>query len=98
MEGPMSQNILVTGTNSGFGRLTTLSLARKGHQVFATMRDSATRNREAADEMRRLAESERLKIHVVEMVPTSDASVSQAVSGVLAQAGHLDVVVNNAGV
>lgn len=94
----MSQNIFVTGTNSGFGRLTTLSLARKGHQVFATMRDTATRNREAAEEMRRLAESESLKIHVVEMSPTSEASVNEAVSSVLAKAGHLDVVVNNAGV
>lgn len=29
----MSQNIFVTGTNSGFGRLITLTLAKKGHQA-----------------------------------------------------------------
>jgi NAD(P)-dependent dehydrogenase (short-subunit alcohol dehydrogenase family) len=30
--------ILVTGSNSGFGRLAALSLARGGHDVIATMR------------------------------------------------------------
>jgi NAD(P)-dependent dehydrogenase (short-subunit alcohol dehydrogenase family) len=93
----MSQNILVTGTNSGFGRLITHSLARAGHQVFATMRDVGGRNRAAAEEMRALAEKEGLKIHVVEMEVTSDAGVNEAIAGVLAKAGHLDVVVNNAG-
>jgi NAD(P)-dependent dehydrogenase (short-subunit alcohol dehydrogenase family) len=89
----MSQNIFVTGTNSGFGRLAVLSLAQKGHTVFATMRDVGGRNREAADALRKASD----KIHVVEMEVTSDASVEGAVRAALEKVGHLDVVVNNAG-
>jgi NAD(P)-dependent dehydrogenase (short-subunit alcohol dehydrogenase family) len=93
----MSLNILVTGTNSGFGRLTALALARRGHHVFATMRDIGVRNKDAAAELRRTAEAENIKLGVVEMEATSDASVNQAVAHVLEKLGHLDVVVNNAG-
>jgi NAD(P)-dependent dehydrogenase (short-subunit alcohol dehydrogenase family) len=93
----MSQKVLITGTNSGFGRLSAIALARKGHTVFATMRDIAGRNRPAAEEMQRFAQNEGLKLHVVEMALTSDASVESAVKGVLAKAESLDVVVNNAG-
>jgi len=93
----MSQKILITGTNSGFGRLSAIALARKGHTVFATMRDLAGRNRPAAEEMLRFAQNEGLKLHVVEMELTNDASVESALKGVLARAESLDVVVNNAG-
>jgi NADP-dependent 3-hydroxy acid dehydrogenase YdfG len=31
-------NVLITGSSSGFGELTTRLLAEKGHRVFATMR------------------------------------------------------------
>lgn len=90
----MSQNIIVTGTNSGFGRLIAQTLASKGHQVFATMRDVAGRNAAVAAELTAAGEG---RIHVVEMSPGNDSSVEQAVAAVLAQAGHIDVLVNNAG-
>lgn len=90
----MSQHILVTGTNSGFGRLTVLSLAGKGHRVFATMRDVQGRNRDAAS---KLMNEGGANVKVVEMNLASDADVERALQSVLAQAGHLDAVVNNAG-
>jgi NAD(P)-dependent dehydrogenase (short-subunit alcohol dehydrogenase family) len=90
-------NILVTGSNSGFGRLISLALARGGHTVFATMRSPATKNAKAAGELRALAEAERLPLHVVELDVTDDRSVAAAVETAQGIAGHLDVVVNNAG-
>jgi NAD(P)-dependent dehydrogenase (short-subunit alcohol dehydrogenase family) len=93
----MSQKILITGTNSGFGRLALLALARKGHTVFGTMRDINGRNKAVADELRGIASKEGLKLHVLEMELTSDESVNAGVKEVLSRAETLDVVVNNAG-
>ena len=79
-------NILITGTSSGFGQLTALSLARRGHRVLATMRNP---------DAERTAP---LKgIEVLELDVTSDASVDAAVAAALRSMGHLDVVINNAG-
>ena len=90
-------NILVTGSSSGFGYLTVLALAKRGHTVFATMRDPAEKNRAAAHDLRQLAGAQRLAIHVLDLDVTSDAAVQAAVDAAIAQAGPLDVVVNNAG-
>jgi NAD(P)-dependent dehydrogenase (short-subunit alcohol dehydrogenase family) len=94
----MSSTILLTGASSrtGFGHLASLTLARRGHTVFASMRGVDGKNRAIADELRRIAETERLALHVVELDVTSDESVERAVAEVLA-AGPLDAVVNNAG-
>jgi NAD(P)-dependent dehydrogenase (short-subunit alcohol dehydrogenase family) len=86
-------NALVTGSSSGFGYLTVLALAQRGHNVFASMRNPEGRNREPADELRRLAKSRQLAIHVLDLDVTSDASVQAAIEA----AGPLEVVVNNAG-
>ena len=86
-----TQNVLLTGTSTGFGRLTALSLARRGHRVFATMRDPDGKNRERAAALRATPGIEVLALDV-----TDDASVDAAVATALRAAGHLDAVVNNA--
>ncbi len=88
----MSKNILITGASSGFGRDTAETLALAGHRVFATMRDIHGRNRTHAEALKAK------RIHVEELDVTSEASVEKGVKAVLAQAGKLDVVINNAGV
>ena len=91
------QVVLITGSSTGFGRLFADTLARKGHTVFATMRDPAGRNAKNASEIRALAEKDSLPIHVLELDVTDDASVGRAVDAAVAKAGRIDVAINNAG-
>lgn len=91
-------NILITGSNSGFGRLTSEGLARAGHRVFAGMREAKGRNVKAAQELAALQTDSGGSVTAVELDPNSDASVEHGVAQVLELAGgRIDVVVNNAG-
>src|SRR5438105_857375 len=91
------QVVFITGSSTGFGRLFTETLARKGHTVFATMRDPGGRNAKNASAIRALAQKESLPIHVLELDVTDDASVGRAVDAAIAKAGRIDVAINNAG-
>jgi NAD(P)-dependent dehydrogenase (short-subunit alcohol dehydrogenase family) len=73
------------------------TLAKKGHTVFATMRGVGGKNAGAANELRSWAESEKVKVHTLELDVTNQGSVDRAIKQALDTAGHLDVVVNNAG-
>jgi NAD(P)-dependent dehydrogenase (short-subunit alcohol dehydrogenase family) len=90
--------VLVTGSSSGFGELIVKTLARAGHTVFASMRAPSTRNEGVANDLRIWAAAEGLELHVLEMDVSDTASVNSAVEQVLAAAGRIDVVVNNAGI
>ncbi len=91
------QVVLITGSSTGFGRMFADTLARKGHTVFATMRDPGGRNAKNAAEIRALAEKDSLPIHILELDVTDEASVGRAVDAAVAKAGRIDVVINNAG-
>ena len=88
----MSKTILITGASSGFGRDTAETLFRAGHTVYASMRRAQGKNREAAEALRNLG------IKTVELDVSDDASVEAGVKQVLAEAGKIDVLVNNAGI
>jgi NAD(P)-dependent dehydrogenase (short-subunit alcohol dehydrogenase family) len=90
-ENPNSQVILITGTSSGIGRLAAETLGRAGHTVFASMRESESRNREAAEALAKIP------IRVIDLDVTRTESVADAVETVMKEAGRLDVLVNNAG-
>jgi NADP-dependent 3-hydroxy acid dehydrogenase YdfG len=89
--------VLISGSSTGFGRLITETLARRGHTVFATMRDPAVRNAANASELRVLAGKESLAINVLEMDVTDEASVERAVHDCVKKSGRIDVAINNAG-
>ncbi len=93
------KSVLITGTSSGFGRRTSLHLARNGARVVASMRNFQNGQRLEAQELRDIAADEGLKLSVVEIDVTDPALVASGV----AQAqeitnGKLDVLVNNAGI
>jgi NAD(P)-dependent dehydrogenase (short-subunit alcohol dehydrogenase family) len=93
-----SRNILITGASSGFGRDTSVALAQQGHTVVATMRGIDGKNAEAAQSLREEAEANGWNLHVLEMDVTDESAVEAAVAQAIEMAGHLDVVINNAGV
>lgn len=92
------QSVLVTGSSSGFGRCISQTLARQGHRVWATMRETAGKNAAAAHALQSWAQTENLALQVLELDVCDDASVQAAMQTVTNGAGPLDVVVNNAGV
>lgn len=93
----MSKVVLLTGSSSGFGRLTVETLARQGHTVFASMRDAKGKNAGSAEALLNQASRNGWDLHVVDIDITDDSSVRKGVDEVVGKAGRLDVLVNNAG-
>jgi NAD(P)-dependent dehydrogenase (short-subunit alcohol dehydrogenase family) len=88
--------VLITGTSTGIGYVTTRVLAARGWHVFATMR-----NLEKRDSLERSLKNAGVQDHVeIEQLDLNDtASIQVAVASTLARTGNkLDAVVHNAGV
>lgn len=79
---------LITGGNRGLGHEIARRLVQAGQTVWVGARDAGN-GRKAAD---------RLGAGFVQLDVTDDASVGAAVETLRARAGHLDVLVNNAGI
>ncbi|GAA2603109.1 MULTISPECIES: SDR family NAD(P)-dependent oxidoreductase [Streptomyces] len=79
---------LITGGNRGLGHEIARRLVQAGQTVWIGARD-AENGRKAAD---------RLGAGFVQLDVTDDASVGAAVETLRERAGHLDVLVNNAGI
>jgi NAD(P)-dependent dehydrogenase (short-subunit alcohol dehydrogenase family) len=77
------QVALVTGASSGIGKATAQSFAANGFRVFGTSR---TQHPDTDG------------VEMVRLDVTSDGSVTRCIEDVLIRAGHIDVLVNNAGV
>ena len=91
------QNILVTGSSSGFGFLIARTLLNDGHTVFATMRGLDNKNADAAKRLQSQAAETKGRLHLLDLDVTDTASVNSAVQQALTQEGGIDVVINNAG-
>ncbi len=83
---------VVTGTSTGIGFATSLTLARNGYRVVAGMR-----NLTKAQPLRDAAHEQALPIEIVELDITSQASTDAAFARIHA-GGDVDVLVNNAGI
>jgi NAD(P)-dependent dehydrogenase (short-subunit alcohol dehydrogenase family) len=88
------KNIILTGSSNGFGLKAAKDFADKGYQVFATMRNPNGKNATAKADL----ENYSTNIKVVDMDVTNDDSVKKAMSTILAEAGNIDILINNAGI
>src|SRR5260370_5703437 len=84
---------LVTGANKGLGREVARKLARKGLAVYLGSRDAA-RGEEAMAALGRAGAS----VVAIEIDVTNASSVQRAAARIADEHGHLDVLVNNAGI
>jgi NAD(P)-dependent dehydrogenase (short-subunit alcohol dehydrogenase family) len=82
----MQKTILITGCSSGIGAALARDFHKRGHRVYAT-----ARRRES------LAALEAQGIHGLVLDVDDDASIAAALATVAKDAGHLDLLVNNAG-
>jgi NAD(P)-dependent dehydrogenase (short-subunit alcohol dehydrogenase family) len=87
------QSVLITGTSKGIGYETALAFARSGCQVHATMR-----NPEQCPTLPEIIAREKLPITITAMDVDSHNSVRDAIRGIVAKHGPIDVLVNNAGI
>ena len=81
-------SVLITGSNTGFGKLAAISLARTGKKVIATMRDP-----NKGDDVRRVAKEEELPIEIRQL----DVCDPDMVADCLSDANEIEAIVNNAG-
>lgn len=80
------KNIIITGSSSGFGL--------KAAKFFAAMRNQNGKNASEKAEL----EGHSAHLKVVDMDVTKKASVKEAMDGILAQVGIIDILINNAGI
>ena len=87
------KKILITGCSSGFGYNAAKHFAQKGNTVYATMRNSTSKNAEKANELIEFGKSNGLNLNVLDIDVTSDESINTAMKNIPA----IDVLINNAG-
>ncbi len=86
----MTRTVLITGAGSGMGMATTLRLAQAGYRVFAGVR---------GDDAALMAQAQTCGVQPtpVRLDVQDTGSIRAAVAQVMADAGRIDVLVNNAG-
>ena len=93
----MNKVVIVTGASSGFGRLSANAVARSGHTVYASMRDTSGRNAPQVAELQKFAKENKIDLRAIELDVQSQDSVDRAVAKIVSTHGHIDVVIHNAG-
>ena len=87
----MKQVVLITGCRSGFGLLAAVGAAKRGHQVYAGLRDLDT-----AGDLRLATEG--LAVTPVQLDVTDADQRRGVLDQILSEHGRIDGLVNNAGI
>jgi len=93
----MNSIILITGASSGFGALTARALARAGHTVYASMRETDGHNAPQVREAEKYAAEHGIDLRPIELDVSSEKSCQTAVQRIIAAKGRIDVIIHNAG-
>ena len=93
----MKKIIVVTGASSGFGSLAAHALAKAGHVVYASMRETSGRNKKQVEEVAKFATENKVDLRTIELDVLSDASVNAGIQKIVEDNGRLDVLIHNAG-
>lgn len=93
----MTKIVLITGASSGFGRLTAEALAKAGHTIYGSMRQTKSRNAAVVEQMAAFSRDNSADLRALELDVQSQDSVDAAVAQVIAEAGRIDVLIHNAG-
>jgi NAD(P)-dependent dehydrogenase (short-subunit alcohol dehydrogenase family) len=93
----MKKVIVITGASSGFGALSARALAKAGHIVYASMRDTAGRNAPQVEAAAKFAKENKVDLRTIELDVASQSSADAAIQKIVSDNGRLDVVIHNAG-
>jgi len=93
----MKNVIVITGASSGFGALAARALAKAGHTVYASMRDTAGRNAPQVKAAKEFSSENNVDLRTIELDVMSEESVNAAIRKIIADNSRLDVVIHNAG-
>ena len=84
--------ILITGCSSGFGLLTAVRLAARGHFVWATMRDL-----ESKQPLERELAKRQTRAFIRKLDVTKPSTIKNVIEEIQQTHFHIDVLINNAG-
>jgi short-subunit dehydrogenase len=91
--GEITRVAVVTGSSSGIGFETALTLARNGFYTYATMR-----NLKKSTSIEEIADKEALPLKVIELDVDDDLSAKNAIQEeIISEKQRIDILVNNAG-
>ncbi len=93
----MKNVIVITGASSGFGALAARALARAGHTVYASMRETTGRNAPQVKEVEQYATEHGVDLRAIELDVSSQKSCDVAIQEIISKHGRLDVLIHNAG-
>jgi NAD(P)-dependent dehydrogenase (short-subunit alcohol dehydrogenase family) len=93
----MKQVIVITGASSGLGALAARALAKAGHIVYASMRETTGRNAKQVEAVKQFAADNKVDLRTVELDVASQESADLAIQRIVADNGRLDVIIHNAG-
>ena len=85
--------ILITGCATGIGKATAFCFARAGYSVYASCR---TLN--GLPDLEKVSANSDIDLTAIGLDVTDQRSVAQAIEQIIREKGHIDAVVNNAGI